>query len=212
MVRYAGTHRDRLIRWSIVAVVILVLVGGAFWYSSYKRSLRQQDLQAAFDVAATPVGATDPSAKSFPTEEAKRQASIKAFSDVVAKDGGSREGLIAQYYLGTLKAQTGDTKGAEADLQAVATSSNPCAPLAKIALAQLYAGQNRVSEAQGLLREIVNKPTDLVSKTQAQILLAHLTETTNPQEAKKILQSLRTTNQDPAVTRAIDELSSQIAK
>ncbi len=46
---------------------------------------------------------------------------------MVAKDGGTREGLIAQYYLGTLKAQQGDNKGAEADLSTVAGSSSEAA-------------------------------------------------------------------------------------
>ena len=45
-----------------------------------------------------------------------------------------------------------------------------------------------------------------------QILLARLDVSTNPQEAKQILQSLRTPNQDPAVSRAADEISSQISK
>lgn len=137
---------------------------------------------------------------------------MKALGNVVSKDGGTRQGLFAQYYLGTLKAQNQDPKGAEADLRQVADSSSECAPLAKIALAQLYAGENRVSEAQSLLRELVNKPTDLVSKAQAQILLARLEEGSNPQEAKKILQSLKSPNQDPAVARAVDQISAQLTK
>jgi lipopolysaccharide biosynthesis regulator YciM len=131
---------------------------------------------------------------------------------VVAKDGRSRQGLTAQYYLGTLKAQSGDARGAESDLNAVVNSSNECAPLAKIALAQLYAGENKLSQAQTLLRGLVNKPSALVSKAQAQILLAHLEETTNPQDAKKILQSLKGPTQDPAVSRAVDQMSAQITK
>jgi len=210
---YAQTHREQVIRWVIATLIILVIAAGAFWYSSYRSSERQRDLQAAFDVLEAPVGPANPGgAKTFRTDQAKKQASMKALSDVIAKDGGSREGLIAQYYLGTLKVQNGDTKGAEADLNAVANSSNPCAPLAKIALAQLYAGQNRVAEAQKLLREIISKPADLVSKAQAQILLAQLDETTNPQEAKRIVQSLKTPNQDPAVTRAADQISSELTK
>jgi hypothetical protein len=209
---YAQGHRQLLIRWAIVAIAILVLAGGAFWYSSYRSGLRQQDLQAAFVVLETPVGSDNPGAKSFPTEQAKREASMKALASVVAKDGGTREGLTAQYYLGTLKAQAGDAKGAEADLKSVANSSDRCAALAKIALAQLYSGQSRIPEAQSVLRELVNKPTDLVSKAQAQILLAHLDETANPQEAKRIVQSLKTPNQDPAVTHALDQISSQQAK
>lgn len=209
---YAVSNRQKLLPWVIAVVVVLALIGGAFWYSSYRNSARQQDLQTAFDVLESPVGPANAYSKTYPTQDAKQQASIKALSEVVAKDGGSRQGLIAQYYLGTLKAQKNDAKGAESDLRAVADSRSECAVLAKIALAQLYAGQNRISDAQALLRSIVNKPADLVSKAQAQILLARLEETTNPQEAKKILQSLKSPTQDPAVSRAVDQLSVQLAK
>ncbi len=210
LVGYAQTHRQQVLKWVIAVLVVLVVAAGAFWYASYRASLRQQDLGAAFAVLETPIGpAQSPSAKTFANEQAKRQASMKALSDVVAKDSGSREGLIAQYYLGTLKAQNGNAKGAETDLNAVANSSNPCEPLAKIALAQLYASENRVPEAQKLLHEMIDKPSDLVSKAQAQILLARLDESTNPQEAKRILQSLKGPSVPPAVSRAADEISSQ---
>ncbi len=212
VVGFTQAHRQLVIRWIIAAIAVLVIAGAAFWYASYRKSVREQDLQNAFEVLDRPVASPNPSAQSFPTEEAKRQASIQALSSVITKDGGSREGLIAQYYRGTLEAQNGDPKSAEADLKPVANSSNECAPLAKIALAQLYAAQNRVSEAQNLLREMVNKPSDLVSKAQAQILLARLDTTTNPQEAKRIVQSLKSPNQDPAVARAADEISSQLSK
>lgn len=213
IVGYAQTHRQQVLRWVVVALVVLVLAGGAFWYASYRTSARQQDLEAAFQVLEQPVGPqATPGAKSFPTDQAKREASMKALSGVIAKDSGSREGLIAQYYLGTLKAQNGDEKGAEADLNAVANSSNVCAPLAKIALAQLYAAQNRIADAQKLLHEMVQKPTDLVSKAQAQILLARLDASSNPKEAKKLLQSLKSPTEDPAVARAADEISAQLPK
>lgn len=211
-VLYAGAHRQQVIRWVGAAIAILIAAGIVFWYSSYKTTERQRDLQGAFSVLDVPVGSPNASGKTFPTEQAKRDAAIKAFSGVVARAEGTREGVTAQYYLGTLKAQNGDTKGAEADLTAVANSSSDCAPLAKIALSQLYAGQNKLREARTLLQDIVNKPTDLVSKAQAQLLLARLDVSTNPQEAKKILQSLRTANQDSAVSRAADEISSDISK
>ena len=94
----------------------------------------------------------------------------------------------------------------------MASTSNDCAPLAKIALAQLYAGQNRMAEAQKLLREVVDKPTDLVSKAQAELLLAQFLQSTNPKEAQKIVQSLKAPDQRPAITRAADQLASQSAK
>jgi predicted negative regulator of RcsB-dependent stress response len=209
---YASAHREKLIRWSVIAGVVLILAGLALWFASYRRAMRQEDLQAAFAVLEAPVGTETSAGKSFPTQDAKAKAAQKAFADVVSKDGGTREGLIAQYYLGTLKAQNQDSIGAEADLRAVASTSNDCAPLAKIALAQLYAGQNRMADAQKLLREVVDKPTDLVSKAQAELLLAQFLQSTNPKEAQKIVQSLKAPDQRPAITRAADQLASQSAK
>jgi hypothetical protein len=130
---------------------------------------------------------------------------------VVAKDGGTSEGLMAQYYLGTLKAQQ-DPKGAESDLKTVADSSDEISSLAKVALAQLYAGENRLPEAQQLLQSVENKPTSLVSKEQAQILRAQLDATTNPQQAKKILQSLQGPKADPAISRAASEVAAQVTR
>jgi hypothetical protein len=211
VVIYARSHRENVIRWSIVVGIVLILGGGAFWYATYRNAARQQDLQNAFAILEAPVGAPSQLGKSFATQDAKTQASMKALQDVVSRDDGTRQGLIAQYYLGTLKAAKQDTKGAEHDLQAVANSSSECAPLAKIALAQIYAGQNRTADAQALLRDLISKPSDLISKAQAEILLAHLDETSNPQEAKKLLQSLRAET-DPAVTRAVQQISSQLNK
>lgn len=205
---YASSHREKLTRYAIIAGVVLILVGVFFWFSSYRREQRRDDLQSAFAVYEAPVGAATVG-KTFPSQDEKNKASVKAFSEVAAKYSGDEEGLIARYYVGTLKAQMGDAKGAETDLRAVASEGKQCSALAKIALSQLLSGQNRQSEAQSLLRDVVNKPTDLVSKSQAQLLLAQSLETSNPAEAKKLLQSLRGPTQSPAVTRAVEQLASQ---
>jgi hypothetical protein len=49
-----------------------------------------------------------------------------------------------------------------------------------------------------------------VSKAQAQILLARVQESTNPKEAKKLLQNVRTQAKDPVVDRAVEQVSSQM--
>jgi predicted negative regulator of RcsB-dependent stress response len=209
---YALSNRERLIRWIVIAVVVVILAGGALWFASYKRSIRQKALAAALHVIESPFGSSPQLPNSYPNQDAKQRAEIKALSDLVSKYGGTREGLIAQYYLGTIKVQRKDSKGAESDLRAVADSGSDFASLAKIALAQLYAGENRISEAQALLRSIANKPSDLVSKAQADILLAQLNLTTNPQETKRILQSLKTPDEPPAVSRAVDQISGQLTR
>jgi hypothetical protein len=211
VVHYSTTHRDALIKWGVAVVAVAAITIGAVAYSNHRKTEREQDLAAAFDVISAPVGPATQFGTSFPTEAAKKEASIKALAHVVAKDQGTNEGLMAQYYLGTLKTQS-DPKGAESDLKTVADSSSEVSPLAKIALAQLYAGENRLPEAQQLLQGLANKPTGLVSKGQADILRAQLDAAVNPQQAKQILQPLETQKQDPAVARAAGELAAQVTR
>jgi predicted negative regulator of RcsB-dependent stress response len=212
VVDYTTQHKEQATRIGVIACIALIVAGGLWWYLSYQSSVRQRGLQAAFAVVDAQVGPSNELVKTFPTEQAKTQASMKALSDLLAKYPGTREGLIAQYYLGTLKAQQGDTKGAEADLSNVADSSNDCKSLAKIALAQLYMGQGRTAEAQRLLQSIIEKPSDLVSKAQAQIMLARLDQTVNPKAAKALLQSLKSPTESPAIARAANELEAQLSQ
>jgi hypothetical protein len=208
VVDYTSSHRSSVIRWVVIAAAVALIAGGVLWYNSYSRSQRQQDLESAFQILAAPAGPDVPAGlKSFATEDAKRQASLKALTDVVNKDGDSHEGLIARYYRGTLTAQK-DPKAAESDLKAAADSSAEVSSLAKIALSGIYAGENRLADAQALLRSLIDKPNSLVSKEQAQIQLVQLDRTANPQEAKNILQQIKSS--DPAIAGAVKELSSQL--
>ena len=210
---YAVSHRKEVTRWAIIggAVVLAIVLG--LWYSSSRAASRRADLESALAIAEAPVGQAAAGTPNFLTQEAKNTAALKALSGVITKDGGSREGYIAQYYRGTLRAQTGDASGAEADLESVAKSGTETASLAKIALAQLYAGQNKPAQAQAYLRELIAKPGDLVSKEQAQILLAQLLVNSNPAEAKKIVQQVKSNPaHSPAVTRAADEVVPQSSK
>ncbi|MGH9583670.1 MAG: hypothetical protein ACRD4O_12105, partial [Bryobacteraceae bacterium] len=63
-----------------------------------------------------------------------------------------------------------------------------------------------------LLEQLVNKPAALVSKAQAEILLAQLEMKSNPGQAKKILQSLKTPDERAAVARAAGEVASSPAR
>lgn len=212
VISYTTENQQRVIRVAIVAAAALAILGGLWWYYASQNAARQRALQSIFTVLDAPVGAPNQFMQTFPTQQAKTQASMKALTDMVAKYGGTRQGLVAEYFLGTLKAQQDDAKGAEAALSKVADSGSNCKSLAKIALAQLYAGQGRTAEAQKLLQSIINDPTDLVSKGQAQIMLARLDETTDPKAAKALLQSLKSPAEPGAIVRAANELQTQASQ
>jgi len=212
-VGYASSHRQALVRWLVGGAVVLILAGGIWWYRSKEAETRRSELGAAMSILDAQVGATSDSAKTYPTEDAKKDAWMKAISGVANKYGGTQEGLIAQYYRGAARAQKNDMAGAESDLRAVANSSNSVTPLAKIALVQLYLGEKKTAEAQTLLQELVKEPTPLVSKAQAQVLQAQVNETSNPQAARDALKSIDASDQQRmAVKRATEQLNSQLAK
>jgi hypothetical protein len=213
VVSYAGSHRQPLIRAGVAVVLIALLGGGIWWYLADQAAKRQQELSAAMTIQDAPVGAASDFAKSYPTEDAKKDAFMAAISSVAAKYPGTREGLIAQYYRGTARAQKGDVAGAESDLRIVADSSSGVAPLAKIALVNLYTGDKKGVEAQTLLQGLIKNPSPLVSKAQAQILEAQVDQSSNPQAAKDALKSIDAAARErPPVKRALDQLNTQFAK
>lgn len=209
---FTSKHRRSLIRLAIAIAVVAVIVAAALWYASSQRAVRQQDLEAALIVAQAPVGASNQGGGiSYPTQEAKNKASLKALSEVISKHGGSKEGLIAQYYRGTVEANMGNTSAAQSDLKTVANSSSQFASLAKVALAQMDAGENKVANAETILQGLGKKGSDLVSKAQAEIILAQMLQSTDPKKSKDILQSLKN-DKDPAVARTVSQLAGEQAR
>jgi hypothetical protein len=214
-VSYATSHRQTLIRYAIGAVVVALIAAGVWWYMASQADQRRQELDSAMSIQDAQVGApsADSSIKTYPTEDAKRDAWTKALSTLVSKYGGTAEGNIAQYYRGIERAKKDDNSGAESDLKTVADSNGEIAPLAKIALANLYLGEKKTVEAQRLLQALSKDSTPLVSKAQAQILQAQLNQTNNPQAARDVLKTLDPADRKrDAVGRAAEALSSELAK
>ena len=210
VVTYTQEHRNQVIRWSVIALAILLVAGGIWAFLNYQKTQRQNDLAAAMAVANAQIGPHNEFATTFATEDARNAAAEKALSDVAVKDGNSNEGMIALYYVTSLKAKT-NPAGSEADFKRVADSSSNVAPLAKIALAQLYMGDKKTAQAQDLLRSIVNNPTDLVSKAQAQVLLAQTEAPIKPQDSKATLKMISAEDRKrQAVSQAADSVAEQL--
>jgi predicted negative regulator of RcsB-dependent stress response len=193
-VEFFQAHRRQIIRYGSVVLAALVLLAAWQWHRRHQRAVRQEALNAALAVYNAPVGQTgNPFLPGYPSEEEKNKAALKAFGDLVTRYPGSDEGLIATYYLGTMAADRGDLAEAEKRLRQVADSRHAhYASLAKVALADLYRAQGKIAEGEKLLRSLIEKPTDFVSREHATILLADLIKDSRPEEARKLLEPLRT--------------------
>ena len=102
--------------------------------------------------------------------------------------------------------QAGDKAAAEKELKTASDfRDKDVAALAKMALASMYRGTNRAPEAIAIYKDLSEHPTVTVSKSQAQLELAEMYETTDPQQAALIYQQLQ--KEDPRSPAA--QLASQ---
>ncbi|MGI8988543.1 MAG: tetratricopeptide repeat protein [Bryobacteraceae bacterium] len=191
---YVSLHRTQVVRYAVAALAIVLIGAGIYLYRAHRRGVREEKLAEAIQIQEAPIApAAQPGALSFPTEDAKRAAAVKAFSGIATEYAGTNEGDIAENYLGAIAADGGKLDEARKRFQTTVDSGNKnYASLAKLSLAQIDFFENRAPEAEKLLRNLIDNPTDLVSKQQATIALARGIGKTKPAEARKLLEPLRT--------------------
>ena len=208
---YVSTHRQQVTLYSVIAVAVIVIAGLTAWYMQHQKQVRQQALRSALEIVEAPVSAkATPYGKSFPTKEAKDQAAIKALSDVASKYNGNEAGDAAQYFLGTMQADNGKYAEAEKNFKTVADSTTPYSAFAKVALAELLAGQGKMDPAKTILEGLIQHPTPLVSKDQATLLLAGILKDSDPGRAKQLAESLKGPTGRAGVQRAADQLTQEL--
>ena len=210
---FFNTHRKQTARYGggIIAVALIVWLG--FYYTGYKQGVRQQALADAIQLQNAPIGAAPPNGgPSFPTDTAKKDGVQKAYNRLLNDFGGTAEGYIAEYALADMDADSGKYGDARKKLQDVADRAEAnYASLAKLALAQLNFAENKVPEARTILKDLIDHPTDLVSKNQATFTLAKGLSATQPAEARKLLLPLASaaTESSQAAVTALQELPAQ---
>lgn len=214
-VEYLSGHRDLVKKWGGVAAAVLVAVLAGWFYMNSQKSARQEDIRKAYAVADASVGEQPGPGQHFKTQAEKDAAILKAFNEVAAKHAGTREGYIAMMHAAEAACDQGKEADCETAFRKIADGSDAdMSALAKLSLATLYSGQGKQDQAEALLRQLVDRPTALVSKEQAQITLARTISRTKPADARKILETLQKDGADrPGVSRtaiaALGDLNNQ---
>jgi predicted negative regulator of RcsB-dependent stress response len=212
-IRVVSEHRQQLIRWGTIAGVVLILVIGVVVYRNHEHNVRQEALHDAQQLQNANIGPQmNEYSISFPTQADRDKAVTKAFTELAAKYPGTDEGLIAEFFLGTNAADQGRLSEADKRLKQVADSSSSYSALAKVSLAQVYAGEGKQAEGEKLLQSLIDHPTSLVSKESATILLAELVQSKDPQRARKLLEPLRSSPRSSVSRVAINALSDMSQK
>jgi predicted negative regulator of RcsB-dependent stress response len=196
-VEYLDVHRSQVIRYGAIALAVLVAAGGTWWFMQSRKAERQTALYEAIETYNTRVstGSVPQGMKIFRTEAERNATIAKDLGALVQKYSGSDEAAVATYLLGVNAADQGNIADASRYLKQAAEGGNAdYASLAKLSLADIYVAEGKTADAEKLAREIVAKPTTLVSKDQASLALARIIAKTKPDEARKLLEPMRTTN------------------
>ena len=171
-----------MLKWSVGTLVGVLVLAGLYFYNDSQKSARTREAcrpRCAFKRRKIGEGSSE-FVLSYTTAAEKQKAATKAFQDVVNRYGGETEGQIAHYYLGIGAADRGDNAEAEKELKAAAAGgNNDYASQAELSLARAVRFDGRNREAETLLKELMAKPTTLVSKDQATISLARVLASTN---------------------------------
>jgi predicted negative regulator of RcsB-dependent stress response len=212
---WIGEHKDEVIRYGSIGLAVVLIAAGIFYYVRYQAGVREDALANALRIDGANVGGQpQPGMLQFATQDEKDKAWDKAFADVAAKYHGTQEGAIAEMYLASQSADKGDLAAAEKRyLDVVDSAPKAYASMARLALAETYEAEGKNTEAEKILRDAMNHPTITVSKDEATIQLAMLIGKTNPDEARKLLEPLRTSRTaiSRAAVQALGDLGQQNA-
>jgi TolA-binding protein len=199
-VHWSEEHKTKLIAAVIAVIVIGAIAFGGWYYVNTQDEKASAELSTAvrtFETQVRPAGVpAQPGFDSFASSQERATAARKQFQAIVDKYPHTRTADMARYFVGLTSAQLNDNAAAERSLQEVARSSNSdLAALGKFALASVYRAENKDTQAIDLYKQLIDKPTLVVSKATAQLELAGFYESKQkPDDAKKIYAQVEKEN------------------
>jgi predicted negative regulator of RcsB-dependent stress response len=178
---FVSSHRKQVAIYIIAALVLAA--AGYFGWSYFNEAKRERQIafSAAVGVAADSTARNDEAVKKI----------REGFEGVIKKFPGSYEANMSSYLLAIVEMENGDATKAEQMLKDCLKLDRETATLAKFALAEYYAGLGKADEAEKLYREVIASPTGLLPKEQSTLQLARLLIKSKPEEARKLLEPLR---------------------
>jgi TolA-binding protein len=189
-------HRTKLIYAAIVIAVAAAAVIGAWIYNNRRNAQASVQLGNAMLVYSAPIrpagAAPIPDMQTFASSEERARTAHAEFEKVAKDYSHTDSGVAARYFAAVTAREMGDDQLAEKEFkQAADAGGKDMAALAKLALAGLYADTGKDAQAIDLYKELSAHPTDTVAKSTAQLKLAQLYQTKDPQEAAKIYQQIQ---------------------
>jgi tetratricopeptide (TPR) repeat protein len=176
-VHWTVEHKGKMMIAAVVLAVVIAAVLGGWYYTERQDEKASADFGKALQTIETPVRPAgmppQPDYPSFASAKERATEAHKQFQTLVDRYPHTHVADFSRYYLGVTSAQLGDNASAERELKTVAAYHNrDLSALAKLALAGVYRDTNRTKDAVDLYKQLIEKPSQTVSKAAAEIQLA----------------------------------------
>ena len=187
----------------IAGVVLLVAIGagiGGWYYTNQRNDAASLSMEQAVRTLQTPVrpAGIPPQAEyaSFASDMERASLAHKQFQAIVDTYPHTHSADIARYFVAVTDANMGNGAVAEREFKEVASlHDKDIAALANFALASLYRSSDRTKDAIDTYKKLIDKPTNTVGKSMAQMALAETYQAAGQAaEAKLILEQVQKEN------------------
>jgi hypothetical protein len=209
-VEAVASNEAQLWLYGAIALAIVFAILGWRYYSQQQTNRASEALADASIVYEARIRAPNepaaPGEVTYVDEKNKYADAAKKFTDVAGRYPRTRPGLVARYYAALSLAQTGRNDDAEKDFKAVESGNDTgLAALARFQLAQLYDKIGKSSQALQLYKELSDKPNVFVPKPVVLLSLADHYTSSDPAQAAKIYNQVKTEFPDTAAAQQADQ-------
>ena len=196
----------------VVAIILVIAVGYAGWKFYTDRQTLQASvaLDDAMKTFGARIGLASPAADSadfsFPTEEARANASLQKFTTVADKYPHTNPGRLARYYQALTLEDLERHNQATEELKKISSGSDKeLAAMAQYQLALIYARTGKPDDAIKTYRALADAKSVFVPRPMVLLELADLLRQSNPTEAASLYQQIKKEYaENPSVSERAD--------
>jgi predicted negative regulator of RcsB-dependent stress response len=191
----------------IVLIVVLAVLGWRYYSARQtgQAATALDDAMTVFNARIIAPGApAQPGEVTYVSDDTKYADAAKKFSAIADSYGRTRPGQEARYFSGLSQLRLGHIDLAEKELTTAANNGDPdVQALANFQLANVYTKLGKNAEGIKIYQDLLAKPTVIVPKPMVMLALADVYGRTNPPEAVKVLNQIKTEFPDsPAAEEA----------
>lgn len=197
--------------WIILALAVVVGLSIFGWRTYTERqtvkatAALEEGMEIFHARIRTPFEPELPGEKTYVEAKNKFEDAAKKFAEVAGEFARTRPGRVARYYAGLSLVRLERYNEAEEHFRQVDSGDTEVAALARFQTAAIYEKQGKGEEAVKLYQQLAERPTALVPKPLVLLAMADHYRTTNPAEAVRLLNQIKTEYPDSPVTEEAEK-------